>query len=175
MWGKSLTRAKRERLVARDPETIAEALYLLQGLPRTRVWYVLEGQSQPDACIETEDLLIVIEGKRTERETTTKTTWMPRRSQMLRLMDTAWEVRGNKRVLGLMIVEGCPEEDPYSPIDHWLKETQDQFCEAALSHSLPHRSATERAEIAAGFLGVATWQYVCRELKLPWPSHDDAD
>jgi hypothetical protein len=77
MWGKPPTRAKRERLVARDAETITEALHLLRGSRRTRVWYALEGQSQPDACIETECLLIVIEGKRTERETTTKTTWMP--------------------------------------------------------------------------------------------------
>lgn len=52
-WGGVGTRAKRERLVARDPEVIAEALRLLKSSSTFRKWYVLEGRSQPDALLET--------------------------------------------------------------------------------------------------------------------------
>jgi hypothetical protein len=76
LWGSGLARQKRELLVARHPGTIAEALGLLEARSASRVWYVLEGRSQPDACLETEALLLVIEGKRTERHATTLTTWM---------------------------------------------------------------------------------------------------
>src|SRR4029077_17960689 len=106
LWGSPSTKAKRKSLVARDAATIDEALRLLATAPTLGKWYVLEGRSQPDACLETDTILLVIEGKRTERKATAVTTWMPRRSQMLRHMDAAWDIRRGKRVLGLMIVEG---------------------------------------------------------------------
>ena len=53
---------------------------------------MLEGRSQPDACFETDAMLVVIEGKRTERKATAVTTWMRSRSQMLRHMDAALEI-----------------------------------------------------------------------------------
>lgn len=87
LWGGPATRAKRKRLVARDPEAIDEALRLLETPATFRAWYVLEGLSQPDACFETDTLLVVIEGKRTERKATAVTTWMRTRSQMVRHMD----------------------------------------------------------------------------------------
>lgn len=106
LWGSPATRTNRERLVARDAERVNEALRLLETPAIFRRWYVLEGRSHPDACLETDTLLVVIEGKRTERKATTVTTWMRARSQMLRHMDAAWEISRGKRVLGLMIVEG---------------------------------------------------------------------
>ena len=92
-WGSPVTREKRERLVARDPKTVAEALRLLEQSV-SKAWYVLEGAFQPDVYLETENFIVVIEGKRTERKATSSTTWMPFRSQMLRHMDAAWEVSG---------------------------------------------------------------------------------
>jgi hypothetical protein len=175
LWGSAATREKRERLVERDPATIAEALRLLRGPRATHVWYVLEGQSQPDACLQTETLLVVIEGKRTERTATSMTTWMPRRSQMLRHMDAASEIRGDRRVVGLMIVEGQSGAYAMVPSEYWLKEAKDQVLERTLADSLPHRSADERIQIADGFVGVVTWQRVCAEFALPWPPCHDND
>lgn len=169
LWGSPATREKREQLVARHPEAIAEALRLLDGPRRSRCWYVLEGQSRPDACLETQTLLLVIEGKRTEREATAVTTWMPQRSQMLRHMDAAWELRSGRQVLGLMIVEGQGGSDATAPSDYWLKQADGQVIDPALNASLPHRTPGERKEIADGFLGVTTWQQVCAEFRLPWP------
>ena len=57
---------------------------------------MLEGRSRPDACFETDAMLVVIEGKRTERKATAVTTWMRTRSQMLRHMDAALEISRGK-------------------------------------------------------------------------------
>lgn len=168
LWGSRETRAKRERLAARDFDTIKEALELLKAGGKSD-WHVLEGESSPDAYLETEHAVIVIEGKRTEAKATMHTTWMPLRSQMLRHMDAAWEKRKGRRVYGLMIVEGDGGADAIDLNDHWREESSKQRADETLEKSLPHRSAEERREIASGFLGATTWQRVCAEFDLPWP------
>jgi hypothetical protein len=173
LWGGPTTREKREKLVDRDPTTIAEALRLLNTRTQPGVWYVLEGRSSPDVFFETEFAIIVIEGKRTEYAATSVTTWMPNRSQMLRHMDAAHEIRGDKRVFGMMIVEGCGGADAVTASDHWVKQARKEILEPTLSDSLPHRSVEERQQIAAGFLGVTTWQRVCAEFSIPWPPYND--
>lgn len=175
LWGSAGTKEKREHLVAGDPVTVAEALRLLEGSHTPRAWYVLEGQSQPDACFVTESYILVIEGKRTEREATASTTWMPQRSQMLRHMDAAMEVRDGRKVLGLMITEGRGGAEATAPSEYWLRQGDLQVQADTLNESLPHRSPAERQEIADGFLGVTTWQRVCADLGLPWPPVDDAE
>lgn len=167
LWGSPATREKREKLVKKDPWTIAEARERLKG-PYRKAWYTLEGISQPDVFLETEHFIVVIEGKRTERKATTTTTWMPGRSQMLRHMDAAWEIRGGKRVFGLMIVEGDGPA-PQHPSKHWLAESSEVIKPATLEASLPHRGAVERKKIADGYLGITTWQKVCSQLRLDWP------
>src|SRR5688572_28071497 len=104
LWGSPQVRKKREELVRLEEPTIKEALELLDAPRRRGAWYVLEGESCPDAFLETDKVLFVIEGKRTERQLTTTTTWMPKRSQVIRHMDAAWEIRGPRKVLGLTIV-----------------------------------------------------------------------
>lgn len=176
LWGSGKTKRYRELLVAKDPETIILAINLLEEMfksspkeTRPRAWYVLEGRSQPDAFLETENLVVVIEGKRTERHATTTTTWMPKRSQILRHMDAAWEIREGKPVLGLMIIEGSDHARGLEPSPYWLGEANSQIVDEMLKSSLPHRTAKERIAIADGFLGVVTWQRVCQEFHLPWP------
>jgi hypothetical protein len=173
MWGVDATREKRKKLVARDPATIAEAIRLLKTRTRPGVWYVLEGKSAPDVFIETTNALIVVEGKRTERKATGSTTWMPKRSQMLRHMDAAYEIRGAKRVLGLMVVEGDGGTGAVNVSPHWTNQATQQILAQTLTDSLPHRSVDERNQIAAGFLGVTTWQRLCAAFSIEWPPMDD--
>jgi len=142
---------------------------LLDAKPRRRVWYVLEGRTQPDACLESETFLLVLEGKRTERKATSSTTWLPRRSQILRHMDAAFEISEGRRVFGLMIVEGPGGADSVTPSAYWLNQAEEEISDSSLSASLPHRTVAERAHIAEGFLGVTTWQAVCKRFGLPWP------
>jgi hypothetical protein len=92
---------------------------------------------------------------------------------MLRHMDAAWDIRGGRRVLGLMIVEGQGGAEAVTPTDHWLTQANEQVVLPTLVSSLPHRSAEEREQIADGFLGVTTWQRVCAEFEIGWPPCQD--
>lgn len=157
------TQAKRKALLANDPAVRAEALALLaKGQPQ-QTWYVLEGRSRPDVFFETDDAIVVIEGKRTEPRPTRKVTWLPGRDQMLRHLDCAWDLRGDRRVFGFMIVEG--DADGVVP-NQWRNACAEAVTADALERSLPHRSSDERAEIAASFLGATTWNHVTDALGL---------
>src|SRR5437016_12679330 len=174
LWGGKRARSYREKLVVRDPDTVRIALEKLElSVPR-RARYVLEGQSQPDAYLETTEFVLVVEGKRTEREATSTTTWMPKRSQMLRHMDAAsWATSGAKHVYGMIVVEGGGGLDALTPSDYWKAECDAQVIQPTLDCSVPHRSQPERHAKADAFLGVATWQRVCAAFALLWPPTND--
>jgi hypothetical protein len=154
---------KRRRLLERNPDVIAEASALLASSRTDNQWFVLEGPSYPDVFISTPDMLVVIEGKRTEPGPTTATTWMSPRHQMLRHMDCALEVSDGRMVLGFFVVEGA--HDGTVP-GVWAKAAEATISPAALDGSLPHRTAAERTMIARGFLGVTTWQAICRQFAI---------
>ena len=153
--GSRSTIEKRRALLHRDPIVMSEALELLNRRSRGRGWHILEGPSYPDAFLDTDEAVIVIEGKRTERGPTIGTTFMSGRHQMLRHMDCAWEIREQREVYGFFIVEG-----PKVSAD-WATFASETVSKGALSSSLPHRTVEDRALIKRGFLGVTTWQEVC--------------
>jgi hypothetical protein len=159
------TIAQRQNLLDRHPETVAAALAALGEGKLGRAWHVLEGATYPDAFIETPDVIVVVEGKRTEPGPTTSTTWMAGRHQMLRHLDAAWEIRGNRSVYGLFIVEGDGESSEVPAV--WREACSMTLSGDALSTSLPHRSVEERRQIASGFVGATTWQAVVAEFGLP--------
>jgi hypothetical protein len=165
------TLEKRTALAQRDPLVTAEALRLLRQGDRGRQWFVLEGESRPDALLEAQDVVLCVEGKRTEAACTTETTWMECRSQLVRHMDAATEKFRNKRVLGLLIVEGKGE--PSTCSSHWVAQSAAQYDDAMLRGSLPHRTSEERDRIAGGMLGVTTWQTVCSTFGIAWPPAPD--
>jgi hypothetical protein len=156
------TAGKRAALARREPAVIEEALALLRRDPGPKGWHILEGPTCPDAFVLTRDAVIVVEGKRTESGPTTHTTWMPGRHQMLRHIDAAWEIRGARHVYGLFIVESGDAGTP----DTWAEAARETVSDAALDASLPHRSSREREAITSAFLGVTTWQDICREFQL---------
>ncbi len=165
---------KRRQLFEGSDARKAEALTLLRHNPKNEDWFIFEGKTQPDVYIETDNLIVVIEGKRTEREPTTSTKWMTSRHQMLRHLDCAHEIRGGKCLLGFFIVEaeGAHTEVP----SKWLGFAERTLKHDAVCSSLPHRGPDEQQEIAMAFIGVTTWQRVCQEfsdLGLDWKSLPD--
>jgi hypothetical protein len=165
---------KRRALGRRDPATVANALSRLEELRLTgkrpgKEWYVLEGPSRPDALLESEDFVLCIEGKRTENCCTTTTKFMSCRSQLVRHMDAAMEEYPEKRIFGLLIVEGSGGSGAKEPSDHWRAECRAQYAEEMLRESLPHRPADERQAIADRILGLTTWQAVSAEFRIPLP------
>lgn len=138
-----------------------------------RAWYVLEGASYPDVFLRTRSGIVVIEGKRTEADVTTCTTWMPVRHQMLRHLDGAWLLRDDHRVVGLFIVEGDRGPEATAVQARWIERCATTVQPEVLEASLPHRSEAERAAIAAAYLGVTTWQAVCEALAVPYDGLPD--
>ena len=165
------TKKKRQALKQKDSKVIQEALQLLEqaDLPE-RAWYILEGPSQPDVYLETGHMIVVIEGKRTEPIPTTTTKYMPSRHQMLRHIDCSWEIRGSKGVYGFFIVEGDGGADAYDVPERWIEASNETISEKVLGGSLPHRNREEINEMAKSFLGVTTWQAVCKEFGIDWRS-----
>ncbi len=169
VWGRRpQVVANRRRVIDRDADTMAAALKGLQTRRASpRAWYVLEGPSQPDAYLASDDIVIIVEGKRTEATLTTSTDWMRVRHQMLRHLDGAWEHRAGRRIYGLFIIEaeeGCTLGEVSAS---WHKAVELTISDEVLKGSLPHRSSDERSQIASALLGVTTWQAVCEKFMLP--------
>jgi len=148
-----------------------EALQLLRHNPAGEDWHIFEGQTQPDVFIQTPDLILVVEGKRTERKPTTSTKWMAGRHQMLRHSDCAWEIAGTRRVIGFFIVEGIANtcEVPAA----WIDYAKQTLAPEAVASSLPHRSPEVQKGISSSFAGVTTWQRVCKKFNLDWTKLPD--
>ena len=147
--------SRRTALAKKDATALKAAHDGIRSGRLTRQWYALEGYSAPDAFFETETLVLVVEGKRTEMSCTTKTKWMGKRSQLLRHMDATVEIAEARRVLGLLLVEGH-EPNPLEPSSYWLAQSNAQVAEDMLRSSLPHRSSQERKRLVDGVLGAAT-------------------
>jgi hypothetical protein len=162
---------KRCELIAGSDSARLEALTLLQSNPAGKKWYIFEGQSQPDVFIQTPDLIIVIEGKRTETKPTTSTKWMPGRHQILRHIDCAWELARKRKIVGFFIVEGdrIDGEVPKS----WMGYAEQTMAPSAVAASLPHRGPEEQQGIVSCFAGVTTWQRVCKTFEIDWATLPD--
>lgn len=164
------TKDRRARLASGDCEIVATALSELSKkiTPPEKGWFILEGPTYPDVYVSTEDCVIVIEGKRTERGPTTSTTYMAVRHQILRHIDCAYELElcGRKRpVFGFFIVEA--DKNSNNVPAHWVSACKDTLSEEVVRQSLPHRTDTQKSAISEGFLGATTWQTVCKEFDLP--------
>lgn len=159
------TREMREALLRHDPEAVKKALESVRDNRSERAWYIFEGNSKPDALLQTPDAIIVIEGKRTEAGPTTYTTWMSVRHQMLRHIDAAWDDRGQRNVFGFFMVEAEPGSDQVP--QKWLDAARNTISKTAVDESLPHRSPSEREDITKAFLGVTTWQLACKAMNIP--------
>jgi len=158
------TLEKRRDLVSKKPERIEEALSLIRSGNRSRKWYLLEGPTWPDVVLETSDVIIVVEGKRTESGPTTTTTHMQVRHQILRHIDAAFEIRGNRSLFGFFVVEGA--EDGSVP-SQWAEACARTLEADVLDRSLPHRSDVEKEQISKAFIGATTWQIICKEFDIP--------
>ena len=166
-------RQLRELLLSGDKETQQAAVDKLRRPHRSRGWFIFEGTTYPDVYLETETAIIVIEGKRTEADITRDTTWMPVRHQVLRHIDSAWDIRGQRKVVGMFIVEGIGGAEGEEVPQHWRTVCSETTKAETVAGSLPHRSINERDQIAASYIGVTTWQRLCAEFHIPWEELPD--
>lgn len=125
-----------------------DKLNSLKAKESFRQWWAFEGFTEVDCYLETDKLIILIEGKRTE-PLSSATMWYPKRNQIIRNLEVAREVATakNKEYGVLLVVE--------DPIPFDVKK------EALVG--LPHLSKEEVDEISNHYLGCLTWREVCHD------------
>jgi hypothetical protein len=108
-----------------------------------------------DCYLETEALVLLIEGKRNE-PLSSATEWFPQRDQVVRNVEVAREVarQTGKNYAVLLCAEQLIELGP-----------------SRFEESLPHLASGERDELRSHYAGCVTWGTIvanlCPEFKLP--------
>ena len=146
------TQARREGLIGHKGDSVqkqaqASALRSLNrhGPEKSgRQWWAFEGFTEVDCCLETDRLVLLIEGKRTE-SLSESIAWYSGRNQLHRNLEAARDLAAG-REFGVLVIG------------------EDEIAETALGSSergLPHLNTAERAELMSHYLGTLTWSQVC--------------
>lgn len=129
----------RERAQERAREALRERSPLTPG------WWRFEQPTMLDCVLMTQSLVVVIEGGG-RSALGPVTPWYPQRPWLFRVLEGARELAAG-RAWGALVVGG-----------EALTETEGGWPAAVLAQAAPHLEATEREELADGFLGSITWR-----------------
>jgi hypothetical protein len=146
------TQRRRERLLGKfgpGEQTAAqrEALAELDKLGASgsaRRWWAFEGFTKVDFCIQTDRLVVFVEGKRTEKLSASND-WFASRSQLVRNLEVIAEVAG-ARACGVILA-----------VEHLLDDLEDD----TLVDSTPHLTSEQRTAVRRRYLGQARWCDIC--------------
>lgn len=144
-----------ERQLAAQQEALSE----LERLGAQRAhgkWWSFEGATSVDCFLQTENLILIIEGKRTE-PFSHSVNWYPGRNQLVRNLEVAQELAGATHFAVLVIAEKA-----LGPLAQEL-----------IDLSLPHFSPGERRTLMGHYLGCLTWRKVCAAVGVPYESLPD--
>ena len=132
---------------AANSEAIAE-LHRVGSAGSRRKWWAFEGHTEVDCYLQTDQLLLLVEGKRTAG-VTGSTAWLPKRNQLVRNLEVASELAGGKEYAVGLIVED---------------DSDLGLATETIDDSVPHRSDAAREDLARHFLGAISWAEVCEAL-----------
>jgi hypothetical protein len=110
-------------------------------------WWAFEGFTSVDCCLETDRLVLFIEGKRLEPPAAT-VSWITPRHQIARNLEVAAQYAArSERDFAVLLVgpDGCSD---VTAVD--------------LKPSWPHLDERSRDELLARFLGITSWRELCR-------------
>ncbi|MBJ7469833.1 MAG: hypothetical protein JHD16_00955 [Solirubrobacteraceae bacterium] len=151
-YSEQTTRSRRALLYDEPPgRDVAqdEALRHIDANPTTKSgWWRFEGVSQIDCVIQTEKLVITVEGKRTE-PLSAATDWYPQRSQLVRNLEAARQL-AKGRAWGTLLLS-----------EHPVLDGQPDELAAILDAAAPQLEEAERAELQRAYLGNVTWADAC--------------
>ena len=125
-------------------------------------WCILEGPTNYDLFIETEDFFYIAEGKRTENQRTSDTTWNSNRDQMIRNIDCLFSYNTQKPIYAFYILE---EQDGIL-LNKWPLDIKYYTQKEHFKDSLPHRSEIEVDIIFESYIGHLTWQGLIEKFKI---------
>lgn len=150
------TQLIREQLFGRD--AVAKAAVQEEGIRELdrrgaagsrRKWWAFEGWTSGDCCLETDLLLLLVEGKRNE-PLSPATKWYPQRNQLWRNAEVAGAAANGKKFATLLIAE--------QRID----------AESTLESSFPHLTPEERDFYMKHYLGCILWKDLCGATGIPY-------
>ena len=152
----------RRKLFSADPEEQAEATTEgLRALEQRgaghsiRQWWAFEGFSHIDCCLIAENLVLFVEGKRTEG-VSPSTLWFSERSQLWRNVEAAGDFSEGKDFAVILAVE--TEGDGTAAL---------AAAAASLRGSYPHLEEPDREQLFQHLLGFVTWRKMVDEFGLP--------
>lgn len=119
----------------------------------SKAWWAFEGFTEVDCLLETENVVIFVEGKRNEH-LSESTQWFKGRNQLVRNCEAVGEF-AKGRACGVVVVG---EQDLEVP------------SEAGFERGLLHLSSGERAQVRQRFLGQTTWRQLCDAMSIPFES-----
>jgi len=157
----------RQKLFKKDIDTFRKAKCSIINNHMDK-WCIFEGPSAIDVFIETEDIIFIGEGKRTEAGITKGTTWNSRRDQIIRDIDCAFNY-SSKKIYAFYILE----ETDGSLDKNWNK---DLLCYNDIEYfkkSLPHRYDFELELIMQSYIGCLTWQEIGALFNIDWSKVPD--
>jgi len=111
------------------------------------LWWAFEGFTEVDCWLETERLLLFVEGKRTE-PLSPSTDWYPKRNQLVRNLEVVGELADGRPAAVLLVSE--------QPV---VELTDDE-----ITTSTPHLDEQARTRISRRYLGQTTWRELCDRL-----------
>jgi hypothetical protein len=159
-FGKA-TQRKREAWFRGEPEVIAAGLAELDvhGAAGSRGrWWAFEGFTSVDCELCTDQMTLLVEGKRTEG-LSRSTHWFPQRNQLARNLEVAAEAGDDHPTYVLLITQDATLD----------------LTERDLRESTPHLDAADRARLLSRYFGRCTWPTLCRELNVgPLPDTSTA-
>jgi len=143
------TQAMRQALFSTNCERAAAAradatqLLAVHGVNGSeKKWWAFEGQTEADCCVETDTMVLLIEGKRNE-SLSPATDWFPKRNQLWRNVEVAAAIAKGRRYAVMLLAE------------------QQEEVTDSLDASYPHLEKHERAFLASHYLGCVLWRDAC--------------
>jgi DNA-directed RNA polymerase specialized sigma24 family protein len=121
-----------------------------------RKWWAFEGYTSLDCCLETDRLVLAIEGKRTD-VLSRSIDWYSHRNQLVRNLEVTQQA-AQGRDFALIVIA----EEEIEPV------TDDMF-----EKSLPHLSPDEQMGLRRHYLGCVLWRDVCQATGIPYSSLPD--
>lgn len=153
---------KRAQLFGPDPrlrETVqAEALKEIDesgGAGSGQKWWAFEGFTHVDACFETEQCLLLFEGKRKEA-VSPSTRWLKSRNQLWRNVEVAGQ-QANGRLFGIIVAVESEADGRRALAD--AAESRDG--------SYPHLTQDQREALDRHLLGFVVWEEIVSRFSLP--------
>ncbi len=160
MIDKESVTIKRDNFDYNTANELIEKIYNTDKLVPKNI-SILEGNTYPDLFIETDNLIIIAEGKWTEKSTTTKTTFLEKRNQMTRHIQCALEYAkfNDKDVYAFYIID-----DSFINLKKDIKNNyitnSIKFQEVALDDQTITLTKNEKDKILESYKGYTTWQKI---------------